>query len=63
MQTLIKTHALLHQATRERDPAGAIVATIEDYRIIRDLLERCIWRSRLHRSWLRRSKRWCVDLT
>ncbi len=28
---LIRTHALLHQATRERDGQGRVVATIEDY--------------------------------
>lgn len=36
--TLIKTHALLHQASRERDEAGKIVATLEDYEAIHALL-------------------------
>jgi hypothetical protein len=36
---LIRAHALLHQATRERDDKGRIVATIEDdYAVIRDLV-------------------------
>lgn len=33
--SLIKTHAVLHQTTRERDPEGRIVATLEDYSRIR----------------------------
>ena len=37
--TLIKTHALLHQESRERDEAGAVIATVEDYRVIRELFE------------------------
>src|SRR4051794_40824011 len=36
--TLIRTHALLHQATRRKDEAGQIIATIEDYAAIRDLV-------------------------
>lgn len=36
--TLIETHAFLHQATRQRDTAGRIVATIEDYSVVRDLV-------------------------
>jgi len=35
---LIRAHALLHQATRERDGAGRIVATIEDYAAVRELV-------------------------
>ncbi len=36
---LIRTHALLHQASRERDDRGRIIATVEDdYRVIRDLV-------------------------
>jgi len=35
---LIGAHALLHQMTRARDEAGRIVATIEDYTVVRDLL-------------------------
>lgn len=31
IQCLIKTHALLHQASRDRAVNGAVVATIEDY--------------------------------
>jgi hypothetical protein len=36
---LTRAHALLHQATRERDAQGRIVATIADYAAIRDLLD------------------------
>jgi hypothetical protein len=36
---LIRAHALLHQASRERDAEGRIVATIEhDYAIVRELV-------------------------
>jgi len=34
---LIKAHAILHQASRERD-AGRVVATLEDYEVPRDLV-------------------------
>lgn len=36
--TLIRAHALLHQATRERDATGRIVATLEDYAEVRALV-------------------------
>jgi len=35
---LIRAHAFLHQATRERDGQGCIVATIGDYAAIRELV-------------------------
>jgi hypothetical protein len=35
---LIRAHALLHQASRERDAEGRIVATIEDYAAVRELV-------------------------
>ena len=35
--SLIRSHALLHQATRQRDDQGRIVATFEDYAAIRSL--------------------------
>jgi len=35
---LVKAHAVLHQQTRERDDAGRIVATVEDYGVVRDLI-------------------------
>jgi hypothetical protein len=35
---LIRAHALLHQTIRERDQRGRIVATVEDYAIVRDLV-------------------------
>jgi hypothetical protein len=35
---LIRTHALLHQATRERDEQGRIVATLADYAAIHELV-------------------------
>lgn len=37
--SLIKAHALLHRATRDRDDHGRIVATIEDYAIVRELVK------------------------
>jgi hypothetical protein len=37
--TLIKAHALLHQATRLRDETGAIIAALEDYAAVRALVE------------------------
>ncbi len=36
--TLIRSHAMLHQATRRRDDAGRIVATIVDYQAVRELV-------------------------
>jgi hypothetical protein len=36
--TLIQTHAMLHQCTRDRDADGRIIATISDYTAIRDLV-------------------------
>ncbi len=35
---LIRSHAILHQASRERDDEGRIVATIDDYAAIRELV-------------------------
>ena len=35
---LIETHALLHQATRDRDNTGATVATLTDYAAVRSLV-------------------------
>jgi DNA-binding transcriptional ArsR family regulator len=35
---LIRAHTLLHQATRERDGEGRIVASIEDYAAVRELV-------------------------
>jgi hypothetical protein len=35
---LIRAHALLHQANRERDREGRIIATIADYAIVRGLV-------------------------
>jgi hypothetical protein len=36
--SLIRTHALLHQATRERDEQGRIVATLNDYAAVYDVV-------------------------
>jgi hypothetical protein len=36
--SLIKAHAILHQASRERDAEGRIIATLEDYAVVRDLV-------------------------
>jgi hypothetical protein len=38
IRTLICTHAILHQANREVDAAGRVVATVEDYRAVHGLL-------------------------
>jgi hypothetical protein len=35
---LIRAHATLHQASRERDADGAIIATLEDYVRVRELV-------------------------
>jgi hypothetical protein len=35
---LIEAHALLHQATRERTPEGAVIATLEDYSTVREIV-------------------------
>jgi hypothetical protein len=35
---LIRSHALLHRARRDRDGRGRIVATIEDYAVVRELV-------------------------
>ena len=35
---LIRTHALLHRATRDRDEEGRTIASIEDYEVVRDLV-------------------------
>jgi hypothetical protein len=36
--SLIKAHAILHQATRERDAEGRVVAILEDYASVRGLV-------------------------
>jgi hypothetical protein len=36
--SLIETHAILHQETREKDASGRIIASLEDYAMIRDLV-------------------------
>jgi len=36
--TLIRAHALLHQASRERDADGRIVAELSDYGVVRELV-------------------------
>jgi hypothetical protein len=35
---LICSHALMHRATRERDERGRIIATVEDYAVVRELV-------------------------
>ena len=35
---LIRSHAVLHQATRNRDDQGRIVADLDDYAVVRDLV-------------------------
>ena len=36
--SLIRSHAILHQASRERDDDGKVIATLEDYAIVRELV-------------------------
>ncbi|MDP8908724.1 MAG: hypothetical protein M3N47_06320, partial [Chloroflexota bacterium] len=36
--TLIRAHAILHQASRERDDAEQIIATLDDYAAVRELV-------------------------
>jgi transposase len=35
---LIEAHALLHQGTRERSANGAMIATLEDYSVVREIV-------------------------
>jgi hypothetical protein len=35
---LIRAHAMLHRARRKRDAAGKIIATLDDYRVVRELV-------------------------
>ena len=35
---LIEAHALLHQRTRERSADGAVIATLEDYSVVREIV-------------------------
>jgi hypothetical protein len=37
--SLIQAHAVLHQANRDRNDAGKIVASFEDYEVVRDLVK------------------------
>jgi hypothetical protein len=39
---LIKAHAILHQATRDKDEQGRIIATHEDYAVIYDLMHKLV---------------------
>jgi hypothetical protein len=39
---LIRSHALLHRATRERDEQGRVVAAVEDYAVVRSLIAELI---------------------
>lgn len=36
--SLIRAHAILHQATRNRDAEGRIIATLDDYGVVRELV-------------------------
>jgi hypothetical protein len=36
--TLIKAHALLHRASREQDAVGRVIATLDDYAAVRELI-------------------------
>jgi hypothetical protein len=35
---MIRAHAILHQQTRTRDAEGRIIATVDDYEVVRDLM-------------------------
>jgi hypothetical protein len=35
---LVRTHAVLHQAGRKKDDKGRVIATIEDYAVVRELV-------------------------
>jgi Domain of unknown function (DUF3854) len=35
---LIRAHAMLHQATRQRDDDGRIIAALDDYKVVRELV-------------------------
>jgi hypothetical protein len=35
---LIRTHAFLHQATRDRDEDGRVIASVDDYAVVRELV-------------------------
>ena len=40
--SLIETHALLHQVRRDRDDSGAVLASLDDYAVVRDLANELI---------------------
>ena len=40
--SLVRTHAMLHQATRQRDEYGRIIATLDDYTVVRDLVAEAV---------------------
>jgi hypothetical protein len=42
MLCLVRAHALLHQATRERDGHGRIVATLADYAAVHELMDELV---------------------
>jgi hypothetical protein len=35
---LVRAHAVLHQASRRKDEEGRIIAEIEDYQVVRELI-------------------------
>jgi hypothetical protein len=39
---LIRAHALLHQASRTRDTSGAVLADLDDYAVVRSIVEQLI---------------------
>jgi hypothetical protein len=36
--SLVKTHAILHQTSRQRDAHGCLIATLEDYAVVRGVV-------------------------
>jgi hypothetical protein len=39
VMSLVRAHALLHQASRKTDDKGRIIATLDDYKIVRELVK------------------------
>ena len=55
---LIRAHALLHQASRRHDERERIVATIEDYAVVRDLVATSLVRASRRPSRRRPARLW-----
>ena len=42
VRSLVFAHAILHQASRRRDQRARIIATLDDYAAVRELVERIL---------------------